>query len=80
MTPKEIVSKFAHSLEQFQPISGKPSESNLTIIREVVAPFLLQIPYDESGAVYNLIILIRTEAAFITRYGAIFPEPARVIA
>ena len=47
-------------------------------IREVMAPFLLQIPYDETGAVYNLIGLIRTEEAYTTRYGAAFLEPTRV--
>ena len=78
MTPEEIVAKFAHSLDQFEPVAGQPSNSDLTIIREVVAPLLLQIPYDEMGAVHNLIGLIRTEAAYIARYGAAFPEPARV--
>ena len=76
--PNEIVSKFAHSLEQFEPIVGQPSNTDLTRIREVVAPLLLQIPYNETGAVHNLIGLIRPEAAYITRYGAAFPKPTRV--
>ena len=78
MMPKEIVAKFAHSLEQFEPIVGQPSNTDLTRIREVVAPLLLQIPYNETGAVHNLIGLIRPEAAYITRYGAAFPKPTRV--
>ena len=67
MTPEEIVAKLAHSLEQFKPISRKLSDSNLTRIREVVASLLLQILYDKMGAVHNLIGLIQTEAAYITR-------------
>ena len=47
-------------------------------IREVVAPLLLQIPYNKTGAVHNLIGLIQLEAAYITRYGAAFLEPTRV--
>ena len=78
MTPKEIVAKFAHSIKQFEPIAGQPSDSDLIIIWEVVAPLLLQIRYDETGAVHNLTGLIRTEAAYITLYGAALPEPARV--
>ena len=78
MTPEEIVAKFTHSLDQFKPIAGQPSDYDLTRIREVVAPLLLQIPYDETGAVHNLIRLIRTEATYIARYGAKLPEPARV--
>ena len=45
MTPEEIVAKFAHYLDQFEPIAGQPSDSDLIRIREVVAPLLLQIPY-----------------------------------
>ena len=54
------------------------ARSDLTIIREAVAPLLLHIPYNKTGAVHNLIGLIRPEAAYIARYGAAFPEPARV--
>ena len=78
MTPEEIVVKFAHFLDQFEPIAGKTSESDLTRIREVVAPLLLQILYDKTGAVHNLIGLIRSEAAYVARYGEAFPEPTRV--
>ena len=78
MTPEEIVAKFSHSLEQFKTISGQSSDTDLTRIREVVVPLLLKSMYDETGAVHNLIDLIRTEAAYITRYGPALPEPARV--
>ena len=66
MTPEEIVAKFAKSLKKFEPIDGQPSDIDLMRIWEAVAPFLLQIPYDETGAVHNLIGLIRTEAAYTT--------------
>ena len=72
------MAKFAHSLDNFEPINGQPSDSDLTIIREDVAPFLLQIPYDETGVVHNLIGLIRPEAAYVARYGEAFPDPKRV--
>ena len=78
MTTKDIAEKFANSLKQFEPIAGEPSNTDLTIIWEVVAPLLLQIPYDETGAVHNLISLIWPEAAYITCYGAAFLEPTRV--
>ena len=78
MTPEEIVAKFAHSLYNFEPIDGQPSDSDLTRLQEAVAPLLLQIPYDKTGAVHNLIGLIRPEAAYVARYGEVFPEPTRV--
>ena len=78
MTPEEIVEKFAHPLNQFEPISGQPSDSDLTRFREAVVPLLIQIPYDETGAVHNLIVLIRPEDAYVLCYGAAFHEPVRV--
>ena len=75
MTPEEIAAKFAHSLDNFEPIVGKPSDSYLTRLREAITPLLLQIPYDKMGAVHNLIGLICPEAAYVTRYGEAFPKP-----
>ena len=78
MTLEEIVAKFAHSLNNFEPIDGQPSDSEPTRIREDVVPLLLQIPYDKTGSTHNLISLIRPEAAYVARIGVAFPEPARV--
>ena len=41
-------------------------------------PLLLQIPYDETGAVHNLIDLIRPKDAYVACYGNAFHEPKRV--
>ena len=76
--PKKIGAKLANALEQFEPIAGQPSNTNLTRIREVVAPLLLQIPYNKRGEVHNLIDLIRPEAAYIMHYDAAFLKPTRV--
>ena len=77
MTPEEILAKFTHSLNKFELINGQPSDSDLTIIREAVAPLLLQIPYDKTGAIHNLVDHIWPEATYVARYGTAFPEPAR---
>ena len=78
MTPEEIVAKFAYALNNFEPITGQPSDTDLTRLQEALAPLLLQILYDETGAVHNLIGLIRPKAACVARYGDAFPEPKRV--
>ena len=78
MTPEEIVAKFAHPIDNFKPITGQPSDTDLKRLREAVAPLLLQILYDEMGAVHNLIGLIRPETAYFARYGEAFLEPTRV--
>ena len=77
MTPEEIVAKFAHALDNFEPIDGQPSDTDLIRLQEAVIPLLLQILYDETGTVHNLIGLIRPESTYVTRYGEAFPEPTR---
>ena len=78
MTPEEIVAKSPHYLDNFETIIRQLSDSDLTRLREAVAPLLLQILYDKTGAVHKLIGLIRPEAAYVARYGEEFPEPTRV--
>ena len=78
MKPKEIVSKFANLLKKFEPINRQPSDTYLMRIRGVVAPLPLQILHNKTGAMHNLIGLIRPEAVYTTRYGTTFLEPTRV--
>ena len=78
MTPDEIVAKFATALDHFDPITDQPSDTDLTRLREVVAPLHLQIPYDETGGTHNLIGIIRAKPAYLKRYGEALPKPTRV--
>ena len=78
MTPEEIVAKFAHSLDNFEPINGQLSNYDFTRLREAVAPLLHKIPDDKTGAFRNLIGLIWPEAAYVARYGEVFPNQTRV--
>ena len=78
MTPEEIVAKFAHALNNFELITGQPSDTNLTRLWEAVVPLLIHIPYDETGGKQNLISLIRPKLAYVDRYGKVFPDTKRV--
>ena len=78
MTLDEIVAKFLAALDHFEPILYQPSDTDLTRLREAVAPLLLKIPYDETGGTHNLIGIIRAKPAYLKRYGKVFPEPKRV--
>ena len=78
MTLDEIVAMFSEALDHFEPILDQPSDTDLTRMREVAAPLLLQIPYDETGGTHNLIGIIRSKPAYLKRYGKDFPEPKRV--
>ena len=78
MTPEDIVAKFAHTLDKFEPIDGKPSDTDLTRLWEAVTPLLLQILHDEMGSVHSFISLIRPEATYVACYGEVFLELTRV--
>ena len=78
MNPDEIVSKFSAALDNFEPITDQPSDSDLTRLREAITPLLLQIPYDETGGTHNLIGIVRANPAYLKCYGEAFPEPTRV--
>ena len=67
MTPEEIVAKFAHALDNFEPITGQLSDTNLTRLWEDVAPLLLQIPYDKTGGKHIFIGLIRPKLPYVAR-------------
>ena len=67
------MAKFAHNLDNFKLITGQQSDTDLKRLREALAPLLLHILYDKTGAVHNLIGLIRPEAAYVSLYGEAFP-------
>ena len=70
--------KFSAALDNFEPITYQLSDSDLTRLREAIAPLLLQISYDETGGKHNFIGIVRAKPAYLKRYGKAFPEPTRV--
>ena len=76
MTPEEITSLFATAATTFQHIAGQPSDDDLTVLRDVLYPLLLDIPYDEDGT-HNLIGLIEPTASYVATWGTPFPPPVR---
>jgi hypothetical protein len=78
MSPEEIVAKFVEAADLFEPIQGQPSDVDITLIREVLTPILLQIPYDEAEAQDNLIGIILGDVKYTAKYGQAFSPPQRV--
>ena len=76
MTPEEITTLFATAAATFPPISQQPSDDDLTALRDVLYPLLLDIPYDEDGQ-HNLIGIVEPTLSYTTTWGAEFPVPAR---
>jgi len=76
MTPEEITTSFSSAAASFQPIVGQPTDDDLTALRDILYPLLLEIPYDEPGT-HNLIGLIEPTTSYTSTWGAAFPIPDR---
>ena len=76
MTPEEITTIFATAATTFQPIVGQPTDDDLTNLRDVLYPLLLDIPFDDQpGGTHNLIGLVQPTATYTARWGEAFPIP-----
>jgi hypothetical protein len=49
MTPNAITLLFRKAREAFPPFEGKPTDNDLTAIRETLLPILMEIPYNQLG-------------------------------
>ena len=78
MSPEEIVAKFVEAADLFEPIQGQPSDIDITLVRKVLTPILLQIPYDEAEAKDDLISIILGDVKYTAKYGQAFSPPQRV--
>ena len=76
MTPEEITAIFATAATTFPPFAGQPTDDDLTALRDVMYPLLLDIPFDMDGT-HNLIGLIEPTASYTATWGTPFPIPPR---
>ena len=76
MAPEEITALFATTAAAFPAITGQPTDDNLTALRDVLYPLLLDIPYDMNGP-DNLIGIIEPVALYMATWGQAFLPPAR---
>ncbi len=61
MTPEAITLLFREAHEAFPPLEVKPSDDNLTTIRETLLPILMEIPYDQLGGAHSLTGILATQ-------------------
>ena len=54
MKTEEIQALFSDAQAIFEPISGQPSDTDLTRLRDTIASILYTILYDEELGVHNL--------------------------
>ena len=75
MTPEEIMALFATAATAFPPIAGQPTDDDLTAMKDILYPLLLDIPYNDPDN--NLIGLIEPLATYIATWGQAFPIPVQ---
>jgi len=67
MTPEEITALFTTAASAFPPIARQPTDDDLTAMRDILYPLLLDIPYNDPDN--NLISIIEPLAAYIATWG-----------
>ncbi len=78
MTQKEIVTKFAEAAEMFPTIVGQTTNAQLNKMQEVLFQLLIDIPYDRTAGIDNLVGIITLRADYMVEYGQAFVLPAQV--
>ena len=79
MTPKAITLLFQEAREAFPPLKGKPSDNNLTMIRETLLPILMEIPYNQLGGVHSLTTILTEPGRYAANHGgSTFVRPSRL--
>ena len=73
MNMEEVQFLFAAWIDVFDPISGKPTDADLTRLLKELTLILLPLPCDVENWIHNLIGLIMDEDDYKVRYGAKFP-------
>ena len=77
MKTEVIQALFSDAQAVFEPISGQPSDADLTRLRATIVSILYPILYDEEFGVHNLVGFILTTAKYKYKYGVTFLTPKR---
>jgi hypothetical protein len=79
MTPDAITLLFRDAHKAFLPFKGKPTDDDLTAIRETLLPILMEIPYDQLGGVHSLMAILTDPMRYAANHGGTaFKRPARL--
>jgi hypothetical protein len=79
MMPNGITLLFREVRKAFPPFKGKPTDDNLTAIRETLLPILMEIPYNHLGGVHSLTAILTDPLRYAAGHGgALFKCPAHL--
>jgi hypothetical protein len=79
MTPDAITLLFREARKAFPPFKGKPTDNDLTAIRETLLPILIETPYNQLGGVHSLTAILTDPLRYAADHGGTaFKCPARL--
>ena len=67
MKTTEVQAAFAALLDTFEPISGQPTDEDLTRLRRVALSALVPIPYDREKGKHSLMGLLLNDDEYNAR-------------
>ena len=77
MKTTEVQAEFAALLDAFEPISGQPTDKDLTRLRQVALSALVPIPYDREKGKHSLLGLLLNNDKYRARHQDVdFPSDA----
>ena len=71
MMHEAITLLFKEANKAFPPLEGKPTDNDLTLIRETLLPILMDIPYGQLGlgGVHSLTAILLDPVRYTTNHG-----------
>ena len=76
MKSTEIQAAFAALLETFEPITGQPTDEDLTRLKNGILQQVVPIPFDTELGAHNLMGLVLTDAEYLNILGGTATFPA----
>jgi hypothetical protein len=78
MTPDAITLLFKEARDTFPPFEGKPTNDNLLLIKEMLLPIFMEVPYDQLKGVHSLMGLLTDPARYAANHSATFVRLVRL--
>jgi hypothetical protein len=80
MTPNGITLLFKEARDSFPPIEGKLTDDNLLLIREMLLPILMEIPYNQLGGIHSITAILMDTVMYAADHGSnAFKCPVRLL-
>ena len=77
MKTTEVQAAFVALMDTFKPISGQPTDEDLTRLNLANLSLIVPIPFDRQLGVHNLMGILLADDEYIKHKGTVFPAYKR---